>query len=529
MQLTKFLFPTDAQLKPRISVRGLLLLGALIHFGFSALLTLSVDEAHYALYAQHLALSYFDHPPLVGWIQWPLVYGNAPDWVLRLIPQACWWLASVMAWHLAEKLRLLIPSWKNTIPQGAAGRWAVISILVAPVMHVLGVGLLPDTLLLVIVLGIMQSTLSLIEAYSTRPTAALETSQNQSADARQLLPTTQTLKRWLALGIWLGLAGLSKYTAVLFAIAVAGALILNLGWKVLAQRGLWLAVLIASIMISPVLIWNAQHDWVSFSYQIKHSSGGSWHLKGVGVFVGLQIAAFGPLIVAMIIGVSKFLRQHPNRIIWGLSLFLIVPFFVTAYMAGGGRTLAHWLAPAWLAAIVLGANPLALHWQQGRRLALKIMVGLQAVLCGSAFVLLFFIGVPGLSAQHPIHQKNPLADLWGWDQAGQLAQTLAKQQGVQTLSVSNWTLASRMAWYARPLPVQVIDERFDQFDIWFGNPEKNQNTLWVNWSQVPYKVPVSNQHYARCIELDRLLVQRLGRVTSTFTFYRCEDWLGNGK
>ncbi|MDP4589972.1 MAG: glycosyl transferase, partial [Burkholderiaceae bacterium] len=129
----------------------------------------------------------------------------------------------------------------------------------------------------------------------------------------------------------------------------------------------------------------------------------------------------------------------------------------------------------------------------------------------------------------PIHQKNPLADLWGWDQAGQFAQTLAKQQGIQTLSVSNWTLASRMAWYARPLPVQVIDERFDQFDIWFGNPEKNQNTLWVNWSQVPYKVPVSNQHYARCFELDRLLVQRLGRVTSTFTFYRCEDWLGNGK
>jgi 4-amino-4-deoxy-L-arabinose transferase-like glycosyltransferase len=512
----EFLFPNDTHLKPRISVRGLLLLGALIHFGFSALLTLSVDEAHYALYAQHLALSYFDHPPLVGWVQWPLVYVNAPDWVLRLIPQACWWLASVMAWHLAEKLRLVIPSWSSSIPQGAAGRWAVIAILVAPVMHVLGVGLLPDTLLLVIVLGIMHTTLQLITA-------------NHAETAPTLSSLHPPLKYWLFLGIWLGLAGLSKYTAVLFAVAVAGALVINLGWKVLLQRGPWVAALIAGVMISPVIIWNAQHDWVSFAYQLKHSSGGTWQLKGVAVFAGLQIAAFGPLIVAIIIGVIKFLRLQPNRIMWGLSLFLIVPFVVTAYMAGGGRTLAHWLAPAWLAAIVLGANPLALHWQQGKHKALAIMVTLQATLCGLAFVMLFFVGVPGLSAQHPLHQKNPLADLWGWDQAGQLAQNLAQQQSLDVLTVSNWTLASRLAWYARPLPVQVLDDRFDQFDIWFGNPQKGQNTLFVKWSQVPYEPPVSPQQYARCIELEQLAVQRLGRVTSQFTYYRCEDWQGDSK
>lgn len=501
-------------------MRGLLLLGAAIHFGFSALLTLSVDEAHYALYAHYLALSYFDHPPLVGWVQWPLVYLNAPDWVLRLIPQACWWLASVMAWHLAERLRLLIPNWSQTLPYGAAGRWAVIAILVAPVMHVLGVGLLPDTLLLVMVLGIMHTTLNLCMHRVLQPSNVTQPSTHHTAT---------NLKDWLILGLWLGLAGLSKYTAVLIAVATIGALVLNLGWKVLWQRGPWLAVLVASILILPVLIWNAQHDWVSFAYQIKHSSGGTWHLKGVGVFVGLQIAAFGPLIVAIIIGVAKFLRQQPHRIIWGLSLFLIVPFVVTAYMAGGGRTLAHWLAPAWLAAIVLGANPLAVHWQQGKRLALASLVTIQATLCIIAFVMLFFIGVPGLSAQHPLHQKNPLADLWGWQVAGQVAQKLATQQSLQTLTVRNWTLASRLAWYARPLPVQVLDDRFDQFDLWFGAPVPGQNTLFVNWSQVPYEPPVSNQLYARCVKLDELAVTRFGRITSLFTYYRCEDWQGSSK
>jgi len=54
----------------------LVFLGTAIHLvmGFST--ELSVDEAHYALYANHLAWSYFDHPPLVGWIQWPLVGFN---------------------------------------------------------------------------------------------------------------------------------------------------------------------------------------------------------------------------------------------------------------------------------------------------------------------------------------------------------------------------------------------------------------------------------------------------------------------
>ena len=43
-----------------------------------AVIGLSVDEAHYLLYAVHPALSYFDHPPLVGWVQWPLVALGRP-------------------------------------------------------------------------------------------------------------------------------------------------------------------------------------------------------------------------------------------------------------------------------------------------------------------------------------------------------------------------------------------------------------------------------------------------------------------
>mgnify|MGYP006387388173 CR=1 FL=1 len=74
-----------------------------VHFAVGASVGLSVDEAHYALYAQHLALSYFDHPPLVGWVQWPSVALNAPVEVLRWIPELLWLGTALLVFQIAER------------------------------------------------------------------------------------------------------------------------------------------------------------------------------------------------------------------------------------------------------------------------------------------------------------------------------------------------------------------------------------------------------------------------------------------
>ena len=82
----------------------LVLLGTAIHLVLGFTTELSVDEAHYALYANHLAWSYFDHPPLVGWIQWPLVAINAPDGILRLIPITLWMISCLLVYQIADQL-----------------------------------------------------------------------------------------------------------------------------------------------------------------------------------------------------------------------------------------------------------------------------------------------------------------------------------------------------------------------------------------------------------------------------------------
>ena len=183
-----------------------------LHYALGAAVGLSVDEAHYALYATHMALSYFDHPPLVGWVQWPLVALNAPVDVLRWIPELLWLGTALLVFQIAERLQAFTAdAWvpRHSARLGA-GFWAVLAMALAPLLHVLGIGLLPDTLLMFFTVLLMWQTLGLM------------------AHGGPASPV-----RWLALGLVLGLAGLSKYTAIFAALAVATCLLSAHGLRLL--------------------------------------------------------------------------------------------------------------------------------------------------------------------------------------------------------------------------------------------------------------------------------------------------------
>ena len=72
---------------------------------------------------------------------------------------------------------------------------------------------------------------------------------------------------WLLAGLGLGLSLLGKYTAGLW-IASSALFVL---WDAEARRSLrklapWGALLIASLALLPILVWNYQNDWVSFQF-----------------------------------------------------------------------------------------------------------------------------------------------------------------------------------------------------------------------------------------------------------------------
>jgi hypothetical protein len=487
------------------NVRLLLALVCALHFGLGALLGLSVDEAHYALYAAHLDWSYFDHPPLVGWAQWPLVALNAPTWLLRLVPEVLCLATAWVVYALAERLQATPSLDRDAVPPpGQAGFWALLALALAPLLHVLGIGLLPDTLLVFFTVVTMWLTLDVMDADT----------------ARRPLP-------WLALGAVLGLAGLSKYTAIFAAVAVGLCLLVAHGLSILRNAWLWMALVVALLLVMPVAYWNVQNHWISFTYQAQHGAGGGWQLVHVLRFLVVQLLVYGPLMLWGWAGLRHGTTGGATR---SLCLFFALPFAVLAVLSGGGTSLPHWTAPACVALTPFVGLGLARAWRQGRRWVIRALVALQALLCVAAFGLMLTGGLPlftNASGQgNSAHPSNPFADLHGWDAAGARARALAQQQGLHSVAVQNWTLASRIGWYARPLPVHVLEDRFDQFDLWAGDLAVGGDTLLVDWSQLGYAPPVGAHGFAACTLLDTQDVPRLGHVVARFRFYACHNWAG---
>jgi 4-amino-4-deoxy-L-arabinose transferase-like glycosyltransferase len=376
---------------------------------------------------------------------------------------------------------------------------AVLAIIVAPLPHVLAIGLLPDTLLAPLSLGLMLM--------------ALRWSRKDHF----------TIEDWIITGLILGLAGLSKYTAAFTAFALLIVFLASPKKVWITKAGFWLAAAIALIVISPVLYWNWVNDWISFKYQIAHGSGGTWAWRRVGTFLGIQIVCFGPL---LLLGAYTFLRDclHSQKwVLIALLSFFAIPFVIFAALSGGGG-LPHWTTPAWFCLAPFAGIGLAKAWAIQHRVAIRILLLGQLLICllGFGFVL-----AGGLT--NSAVKSNPIADLYGWKLAGQKAAQLAQATNVNGIAVQNWTLGSRTAWYAQDLPVFVLDQRQDQFDLWFGQLPVGANVLLVNWSGMAFSPPVGgNRAFEVCEPLDQLEIIRFGQVLSKFDYSLCRNWRDAG-
>jgi hypothetical protein len=155
----------------------------------------------------------------------------------------------------------------------------------------------------------------------------------------------------------------------------------------------------------------------------------------------------------------------------------------------------------------------------------------QALLCIALPLAMASGGMPLMQGRVASAQSsdppNPFADLHGWDAAGATALRLATAQGLDSVSVQNWTLGSRLGWYSRPLKVHVLEDRFDQFDLWAGDLPAGGSTLLVDWSQMSYEVPWGAHGFAQCTPLAQQTVRKLGYALAEFRFFACTGWSGN--
>jgi len=465
-----------------LSFLGLYSLLALLH---AWSLPFSADEAHYALYGSFLDWSYFDHPPMVGWLQSIALLFSSSEFSLRVIPIILSGLSLCVLFHLAKK--------------DFGEKTAQLTILLfisAPILQVLPFGMIPETPL--ILAGLLNIWIL----------------------KRIQINEGHQLKDWLLLGLILGAAGLSKYTGVTLAVSTFIVLYLQFKARLFSQVGLYLAGIIAAICIFPVLYWNMHNDWISFLYQLNHSAGKSEYSLAAALRMQVtQFAAFGPLIyIVGLLAIWK-LRANNGAKIW--LIFALPILILFSILSAKGRSLPHWTELGVIFMLPLIAK--VILSSLGSKIQKRIFISLSSISLLLTLVVQVLLTYPKIAFDD---YRHPLADLMGWKEVSSRITSLAKEG--DNVFIPNWSHASRVAWYARPMPVKVLDSRFDQFDLWFGSAEVGDSgILLLHADHKGFKEKLLKQ-FSHCEFKDELEIKIESSYVNYFKLYRCDHYMGTG-
>jgi hypothetical protein len=171
----------------------------------------------------------------------------------------------------------------------------------------------------------------------------------------------QPENKWLLwIGIAAGFGALSKYIMLLFYIGLFLHLFLyRKTRKEILNPWLYAAGLISLAIFVPVLLWNAQHDWISFRWQLGKGTSGADFGENTLAFTLGHLLLFSPLWALMgglgIWWVRDRLVQarSPESVIVVLSIFPLL--FFTLMSLKGTIADPHWANLAYLGiAILLG-------------------------------------------------------------------------------------------------------------------------------------------------------------------------------
>jgi 4-amino-4-deoxy-L-arabinose transferase-like glycosyltransferase len=290
----------------------------------AALTPITFDEAYYWMWSKSLAGGYYDHPPMVAYvIRAGTMIAGDNELGVRLVSIL---LALPMSYAVYRTAAILF----------GGVRVASTSAILLNVTLMAAVGTLivtPDAPLLV--------ASSFVLFFLAK---VLETGRGAW---------------WLAVGAAVGAALLSKYTALFFGLAI-------LIWLVAVPKlrrwfiSPWpyLGGIVAFAVFSPVILWNRDHQWVSFLKQFGRARIEDFRPAFIAELIPTQVAFATPLV--FILGVMGLyalaLRRagaSASRVLVETMVWTIVAYFI--WHSLHARVEANWFAPVYPAFVVAAA------------------------------------------------------------------------------------------------------------------------------------------------------------------------------
>ncbi|MGI4020320.1 MAG: glycosyltransferase family 39 protein [Janthinobacterium lividum] len=453
------------------------------------------QDAYYNFYGEHLALSYFDHPGMIGYLLrlFTTIFGKHV-FVIKLTDFV---VTSATLFAFYNLAGLFLSKQKQNVAIALIGSTFLVSILSTIST--------PDVPLLLF------WTLSLIALYHAI--------------------FRQQKMYWLLSGLFMGLAFDSKYTAVLLQIGLILFLIFSNKYRKLLLSGWFLLSLIISVLVTfPIFYWNYQHDFASFLFQSKTRTGdiSKFQLKpnlflgtvGTQMFLLLPIAFCGLVLFSF-----KFIKKVLLR--WKLpsdEILFLLCFFLPAFLGFFLISPIYWVKINWMMpGYITGIIFLTVFISQK---SARINIWIAAVLHLAFAVEVIFYPVPIKSD-----------DTWfGWKQLANQVQNLQKTypntfifsaDGYKTSAELSFFLPQKV--YAQNifhqpalqfdyvgdnvLLLQGKNAIFLDSDPGFKNMEKNGNIL-----------PELKTYFKDVQELEPIIIKNGNANARKFCVYYCEGY-----
>lgn len=382
------------------------------------------DEAYYRLWGLAPALSYYDHPPMIGWWAWAGQQLIGDTFLgTRLFVVLAPVLGSLALWRTALIL----------FDSRVAG-WAVLFLNASILVGVGGILATPDA-----------------------PSVFF---WGLSLWALAELHVSKDANWWLAVGLFAGLGLLSKYSVLFLGIGI----VLWLFWARDARRWffswqLWAGGLIALLLFLPVLYWNHLFEWASFSKQFGRAGRGAWTEKYLVEFLGALIGLLNPLIAIPTVFGAAQLGRRTLRGDGTASLILLSVLPFLAYLlfhALRARVQANWPAPlfpafALMAAVFIGQTKSRKGFWRGWSLS-GIVLGIVVAVIVQIHAVSPFTG--------SFARKDPTFQLRGWPEIGQKIRQIAQDSGARYIATTGYGLNAQLAFLLKDeLPVIQLNER----------------------------------------------------------------------
>jgi 4-amino-4-deoxy-L-arabinose transferase-like glycosyltransferase len=420
-----------APLTSSLKLPGALLAGlaavTVIRIAVAASTGLTEDEAYYRLWALAPALSYLDHPPMVGWMI------AAGRWIagdnslgVRFAALATSVVGTVVLWRSALIL------FGREVAERAT--WLVLAM---PLLAVGGVVITPDTPS-VLFWGLVGWSLAELQA---------------SGKANW----------WLAVGFFAGLGLLSKYTNLFVGAGIAMWLMLLPGaGRWLRSWQLWAGGVLALLLALPVLVWNAQHGWASFFKQFGRVTEGDaltlgYLLELLGGFLGLASPAIAVLAGRGLGRVYRgALKRDPACLLLASGVLPLLVYLAVHSLHD--RVQPNWTAPLYPSLAICAAiatwpargtpylrpSLRAFHWATGIGFALSGLLLLHAVVP--------LVVIPGT--------RDPTSQLRGWTGFAAEVEQLRSTSGACWIATASYATTGELAYaLGSKAPVIQLTER----------------------------------------------------------------------